>query len=297
MEENKVLPPLEGARERPEYHRFARILSNSRKSCHNLPHKAEVYHFVDAILEMLFPHFSQTVFTTSEAIEAELYELRDKGEHLLSSIESILPAPSAVLADTFAEALPGIYSLLIKDAQAMSEGDPAASGIDEVILAYPGFYAIAVYRLAHQLYQLEIPLLPRLLTEYAHQRTGIDIHPGAQIGEYFCIDHGTGIVIGQTTHIGKRVKVYQGVTLGALSVEKQLAGVKRHPTIEDGVVIYAGATILGGETVIGCESIIGGNVWLTDSVKPYSKVYHKSQIKVSGGGNHQEPEAFIEYYI
>jgi serine O-acetyltransferase len=139
-----------------------------------------------------------------------------------------------------------------------------------------------------------VPLVPRLLTEYAHQQTGIDIHPGATIGQYFCIDHGTGIVIGQTTVIGNHVKLYQGVTLGAVSVEKGLANTKRHPTIEDHVVIYAGATILGGHVTIGHHSVIGGNVWLTETVQPYSKVYHKSQIKVSSS---RQREEYLEYYI
>jgi serine O-acetyltransferase len=183
---------------------------------------------------------------------------------------------------------------LRKDAEAIVREDPAAKNVDEVILTYPGFYAIAIYRMAHVLYKLEVPYIPRMLTEYAHQKTGIDIHPGAQIGAYFCIDHGTGIVIGQTTIIGNHVKLYQGVTLGAVSVEKSLAHVKRHPTIEDHVVIYANATILGGNITVGAHSIIGGNVWLTESVQPYSKVYHKSQIKVSG---QKETEQFLEFYI
>jgi len=146
--------------------------------------------------------------------------------------------------------------------------------------AYPGFYATAVHRLSHWLTLQKVPVLPRLFSEYAHSKTGIDIHPGATIGESFSIDHGTGVVIGETTVIGKNVKIYQGVTLGALSVNKELATQKRHPTIEDNVVIYSGATILGGETIIGRDSIIGGNVWLTNSVPSNSVVYHKSEIGV-----------------
>src|SRR5690606_15379486 len=144
--------------------------------------------------------------------------------------------------------------------------------VDEVILAYPGFLAIAIYRIAHVLYRAEVPLLPRLLTEYAHRETGIDIHAGARIGASFSIDHGTGVVIGETTVIGDRVRIFQGVTLGALSVNKELASTKRHPTIHDDVVIYANATILGGRTEVGARSIIGGNVWLTHSVPPESVV-------------------------
>ena len=158
---------------------------------------------------------------------------------------------------------------------------PAAQGLSEIISSYPGFYATALYRLAHALHQRGLPRLPRLLSEYAHQRTGIDIHPGARIGAAFCIDHGTGLVIGETAIIGANVQIYQGVTLGALSVTKGLQGTKRHPTIEDHVVIYAGATILGGSTVIGAHSIIGGNVWLTESVPSHSRVYHRAHIQIS----------------
>ncbi len=167
-----------------------------------------------------------------------------------------------------------VHELLLKDADAILHGDPAAVSATEVIRTYPGFYAIAVYRLAHEFYQLDVPLVPRILTEHAHSRTGIDIHPGASIGERFCIDHGTGVVIGETVVIGDEVKIYQGVTLGALSVRKELAQTKRHPTLQDRVVVYSGATILGGQTVIGHDSIIGGNVWLTKSVPPFSKVYY-----------------------
>jgi serine O-acetyltransferase len=162
-------------------------------------------------------------------------------------------------------------------------GDPAAKSEFEVIRTYPGFYALCFYRIAHKLLKLEVPLLPRVLTEYAHSRTGIDIHPGAEIDEHFFIDHGTGIVIGETARIGKHVKIYQGVTLGALSVKKSLANQKRHPTVEDHVVIYSGATILGGETVIGHHSIIGGNVWLTCSIPPGSLVHHNPEVTVVKG--------------
>ena len=168
---------------------------------------------------------------------------------------------------------------MLTDAQAIMDGDPAANSIREIIRTYPGFTAICIYRLAHELFILGVPLLPRILTEYAHSKTGIDIHPGAQIDEYLYIDHGTGLVIGETCIIGKHVKLYQGVTLGALSVDKILAGVQRHPIIEDHVIIYAGATILGGNTTVGHHSIIGGNVWLTSSVEPYTTVYHQPNSK------------------
>jgi serine O-acetyltransferase len=170
--------------------------------------------------------------------------------------------------------------MLLKDAEAIELGDPAAKNRDEVIRSYPGFYAISIYRVANQLHRLNVPFIPRILTEIAHSKTGIDIHPAATIGHHFFIDHGTGVVIGETTHIGDFVKLYQGVTLGALSVNKGMAEIKRHPTIENDVVIYAGATILGGKTVIGKNSTIGGNVWLTESVPANSVVYHKPQLNV-----------------
>jgi serine O-acetyltransferase len=169
-----------------------------------------------------------------------------------------------------------------------------AQGLAEVISTYPGFYAIALHRLAHALGQLQVPRVPRLLSEYAHARTGIDIHPAARIGPSFCIDHGTGIVIGETAVIGAHVQVFQGVTLGALSVAKHMANLKRHPTIEDHVVIYAGATILGGSTVVGSHSIIGGNVWLTESVPSHSRVYHRAQIHVT---RTEDPTADIVFSI
>ena len=172
-----------------------------------------------------------------------------------------------------------IRTLLAKDIRAAREGDPAATSFDEIIFSYPGLYAITVYRIAHQLFERGIPLVPRIMTEYSHSRTGIDIHPGAHIGESFFIDHGTGVVVGETAEIGDRVRLYQGVTLGAMSIPKgevqQLTNRKRHPTLEDDVVIYAGSTILGGDTVIGARSVIGGNVWLTESVPPDTLVFAK----------------------
>lgn len=169
---------------------------------------------------------------------------------------------------------------LMLDAVFIAQNDPAAHSCSEVIVSYPGFYAICVYRIAHQLANLGAVLVPRLMTELAHAQTGIDIHPRARIGTEFFIDHGTGIVIGETACIGNRVKLYQGVTIGALSVSKSMSRVKRHPTLQDDVVVYAGATILGGGTVIGHNSVIGGNVWLTTSVPPFSKVYHRMHVYV-----------------
>lgn len=180
------------------------------------------------------------------------------------------------LALQFLEAVPAIRKALAADVRATYDGDPAAKSIDEVIFSYPGIFAITVYRIAHLLVNLRVPLLPRIMSEYAHSVSGIDIHPGAKIGNSFVIDHGTGVVIGETTVIGDNVRIYQGVTLGALSIPKdaseEFRGQKRHPTIEDDVIIYSGATILGGETVIGADSVIGGNVWLTDSVPPDTTV-------------------------
>ena len=180
------------------------------------------------------------------------------------------------------EALPTIKSALMKDVIAIYEGDPAARSPEEIILSYPGFYAISIYRIAHELYVRRIPYMPRIMTEFAHEKTGVDIHAGATIGEYFFIDHGTGIVIGETTTIGNRVKIYQGVTLGAKSFEldgdgNPIKGVKRHPDIGNGVVIYANATILGGNTKIGDGAVIGGNVWLTHSVPPGEVVYYNAK--------------------
>lgn len=177
----------------------------------------------------------------------------------------------------FVESLPQLRTLLASDVRAAYQGDPAAAGFDEIIFSYPGLHAITIYRIAHALYQLEVPVLPRIMTEHAHSITGIDIHPGANIGESFFIDHGTGVVIGQTAVIGKKVKIYQGVTLGALAFKRDEAGelerhVKRHPTLEDEVTVYAGSTILGGDTTIGARSVIGGNIWLTHSVPPDTKV-------------------------
>ncbi len=183
------------------------------------------------------------------------------------------------LSITFFERIPKIREYINTDIEATYDGDPAASSADEIIMAYPGLYAIAINRLAHEMFEMGIPLIPRIMTEYAHNLTGIDIHPGAKIGKYFFIDHGTGIVIGETTVIGEHVKIYQGVTLGALSTSggQKLNGARRHPTIEDHVTIYSGASILGGNTVIGEHSVIASNVFITSSVPPWTRVSVKNQ--------------------
>ena len=179
----------------------------------------------------------------------------------------------------FLHRIPALRALVNSDLEAAFDGDPAAKSMEEIVLAYPGLLAITIYRIAHELFVLKVPLIPRMMTEYAHSRTGVDIHPGATIGRYFFIDHATGVVIGETSVIGERVKLYQGVTIGALSTRggQKLKGVKRHPTIEDNVTIYSGASILGGETVIGRNSVIGGNSFITQSIKPNTRVSIKNQ--------------------
>ena len=189
------------------------------------------------------------------------------------------------IVDDFVAALPEVRRLVETDVQAAYDGDPAATSRMEVVMAYPGLYAVTIHRLAHVLYKLKVPIIPRVMSELAHSKTGIDIHPGAAIGERFFIDHGTGVVIGETTVIGRNVRLYQGVTLGGLSFDKDtngalVKGLKRHPNIEDNVVIYANATILGGDTTIGHDSEIGGNVWIKESVPPYSRVYNKPPAPV-----------------
>jgi serine O-acetyltransferase len=195
----------------------------------------------------------------------------------------------------FLKELPELRTMLAKDIRAAFDGDPAAKGFDEIIFSYPGIWAIMVNRIAHKLYNQGIPLMPRIMTEYAHGRTGIDIHPGAHIGESFFIDHGTGVVIGETCVIGTRVRLYQGVTLGAISLSKaevkKLRSKKRHPSIEDDVIIYANATILGGDTVVGARSVIGGNVWLTHSVPPDTEVFIRKQDLIFGEKQYKKQAA------
>lgn len=190
-----------------------------------------------------------------------------------------LDAQAQELTVQFLERLPEVRALLSTDLEAAFEGDPAANSMDEIIIAYPGLQAIMTNRIAHVLFELKVPLIPRIMTEYAHSRTGIDIHPGATIGRYFFIDHGTGIVVGETTVIGDYVKIYQGVTLGALSTRggQSLRGKRRHPTIEDRVTIYSGASVLGGDTVIGHDAVIGGNAFITSSIAPGTRVSVKNQ--------------------
>jgi serine O-acetyltransferase len=250
--------------------------AHSQKKSLPAPQLVEV--FIETLLALLFPAHSVKKIVSKEQLEEEIEKNKKQLEVLLLHIESDLKSSVSQIIESFYQDLPRIYDLLLKDAEALEKGDPAARGIEEVMRSYPGFYAISIFRIANVLFKMDVPFLPRIFTELAHSKTGIDVHPGANIGEYFFIDHGTGIVIGETTIIGNNVKIYQGVTLGALSVKKEMAEIKRHPTIEDGVVIYAGATILGGNTIIGKNSVIGGNTWITESIESNSLVYHQPEL-------------------
>ncbi|MCL2229680.1 MAG: serine acetyltransferase [Treponema sp.] len=260
----------------------------------NLPGRESINNIVRGLEELLFPGYLENLDTGKQSLKLFTVEkINNLALALRSEVEKSLAfsarigalscghegcrAVAAMIIEEFFEELSKIRVILAKDLEAAVRGDPAAMSADEVILSYPGFQAIVVHRIAHFFYSREVPLIPRMMSELLHRRTGIDIHPGAQIGESFFIDHGTGIVFGETTIIGKNVKIYQGVTLGALSVKKGESGKKRHPTIEDNVTIYANATILGGETVIGHDSIIGGNVWIVQSVPPSSKIYNANR--------------------
>ncbi|MGZ3838551.1 MAG: serine O-acetyltransferase EpsC [Flavisolibacter sp.] len=239
--------------------------------------------WAEQLICVLYPQLSTCVLVSEEAVEKVFARLEADLLNILNTTTACFDCNNHVVAKAFFDQVPEMYKILNTDVEAILGGDPAAHSSFEVIRAYPGFYALSFYRIAHALHRLRVPLLPRILTEYAHSKTGIDIHPAAEIGAYFCIDHGTGIVIGETTKIGRHVKLYQGVTLGALSVKKKMAFTKRHPTVEDHVVIYSGATILGGETVIGHHSVIGGNVWITESVPPGSLAYHHPVVTVVEG--------------
>ena len=255
--------------------KFTKQLFKQHKASIQLPSPQRICLVFDKLLGLLFPELSNKEFNHLEEINLEYQTIQFELYKMLMDIKGLKRHNPKEVVDHVFNQLPTIYDLLQKDAQSISDGDPAAHSINEVIRTYPGFKATAYYRFAHVFYTQCVPYIPRILTEHVHEMTGIDIHPGAKIGEYFCIDHGTGVVIGETTIIGNNVKIYQGVTLGALSVEKNMAKTQRHPTIEDYCVIYAGATILGGETIIGERSIIGGNVWITKSVDPDSRIYYR----------------------
>jgi serine O-acetyltransferase len=258
-----------------------------------IPSKDEIIRILDILQDILFPGFFGRQELTHSTLEYHLgnemlimFELLSAQiarsiRHECRRMDSLCVQciqKGREEALLFLEKMPWLREMLSTDVKAHYDGDPAAKSLDEIVFCYPGLYAIFVYRVAHELFVRDLPLMPRIMTEHAHSRTGIDIHPGARIGTDFFIDHGTGVVIGETTEIGNRVRIYQGVTLGALSVPREseggdsLRGRKRHPTIEDDVTIYAQATILGGETVIGARCVIGGNVWLTSSVAPDTTV-------------------------
>ncbi len=269
------------------------LLAQREQYRYKLPSRPDAGRFIDQLMRLLFP-VTQDCQSASQNVEETYQKLNEQLVCLFRPLESNLTESPETIADRFFEQLPAIYDTLLLDAHAIADNDPAAVGVEEVIAVYPGFYAIAVYRIAHELLRLNVPLLPRMLTEYAHGQTGIDIHPGARIGRSFFIDHGTGVVIGETTTVGDNVRIYQGVTLGATYVAKSMAQKKRHPTIENDVVIYANATILGGHTVVGHNSVIGGNVWLTNSVGPHSLVFnqHKTDVRLRSS-EESEPINFV----
>lgn len=245
----------------------------------DMPSNERIAEWAVQLLHLLFPERNSKSLKSVEEIKLAFDRSQAELLEILLKTKACFTCDIPQITVQFFVEVPAIYERMLTDAQAIMDGDPAARSLREVIRTYPGFTAICIYRIAHQLWMSGIPLIPRILTEYAHSKTGIDIHPGAKIGEYLYIDHGTGLVIGETCIIGNHVKLYQGVTLGALSVDKSLSNTQRHPIIEDHVIIYAGATILGGETVIGHHSIVGGNVWLTNSLEPYTTVYHLPNSK------------------
>ena len=258
---------------------FPEKLYHSMKAySEGLPSPDQTKEFTEGMIRFLFPLHSDRD-TSIAYLQDEWERLRLLFVELLSSLHHLpddeLPED---LSQRFFAAVPSIHEQLLEEAVHFLQCDPAAESAEEVMLCYPGYYAIVIYRLANELYRMKIPVLPRAMSEYVHSKTGIDIHPGATIGRNFYIDHGTGVVIGETTEIGNNVKIYQGVTLGAMYVGKNLQNTKRHPTIEDNVIIYAGSAILGGNTVVGRNTVVGGNVWLTESVAPNSVVYDKAEI-------------------
>jgi serine O-acetyltransferase len=262
------------------HNKFPEYLFKQYNSFNNsVPSMLKAQAFTDNIINFFFP-FKIDNKCTLPQIELNFAQLHIDFKDMIGPMETIFEKSVNEITHDFFNKVPALYKKLMDDAQNFLNFDPAARSVESVVLYYPGFYAVTVYRLAHELYKSEVPFIPRIMSEYAHSRTGIDIHPGATIGENFFIDHGTGIVIGETAEIGDNVKIYQGVTLGALFVEKNMKGKKRHPSIEDNVIIYAGSTILGGETTIGHDTVVGGNAWLTKSVPAYSVVYQESKTVI-----------------
>lgn len=232
--------------------------------------------FLNDTLSLLFPQLAKGNKNSAKSIKPRIDKLANDLYQLILNSAEISEDDCQKHVESFIADLPKLTQEVKHDAQALKDGDPAAHSIHDIVITYPGLYAIASHRIANRFYKMEIPLFPRLISEYSHRLTGVDINPGANIGKSFFLDHATGVVIGETAIIGDNVKIYQGVTLGALKVNKGQKNVKRHPTIEDNVTIYANATILGGDTVIGHDSLIGGNVWLTSSVIPKSRVMYRS---------------------
>jgi serine O-acetyltransferase len=269
-----------------------KIVHIQNNYCLEMPSLVNSHKFIEELVHFLFPIKGNQKLNQQDTRQ-RMNNLIIQLANLIKPLETNLTESPEKNATLFFRSIVPVYLDLLEEADCYVRFDPAAWSVEEVILSYPGFYAITVYRLAHILYKMKVPVLPRIFTEYAHSSTGIDINPGAVIGKKFFIDHGTGVVIGETTRIGSNVKIYQGVTLGALHVEKSLAEVKRHPTIEDNVIIYAGSTILGGKTVIGHDSIIGGNVWLTTSVEPHTVVYREPKMKYRNKKDFTEPMNFV----
>ena len=258
---------------------FYKHLYQKQVEAKDMPSNTRIWTWARDLFRLLFPERSPKKLSSVDELKDAFSSLEEELLVILKKSYGCKNCNHENIVSDFFQSLPNLYEIMLTDAEAILEGDPAARNLREVTRTYPGFLASCIFRMAHRLWELDVPLIPRILTEWAHERTGIDIHPGATIGRYLHIDHGTGLVVGETTIIGEHVKLYQGVTLGALSVEKDFAGKQRHPIIEDYVIIYAGATILGGQTNIGHHSIIGGNVWLTSSVDPYTTVYHQPNSK------------------
>lgn len=271
---------------------FPQYLNSINQSyCSEVPSMVDTHIFVDDLIQLLFPiRINKNISLQEIEIKLERMQLRLK--ELLIPLQKVLKKEPSVISSDFFSKVPEVYKVLLDDADTFYKSDPAASCVEEIIVSYPGFYSLCTHRLASLLYNLNVPVLPRVMAEFVHGKTGIDIHPGAKIGKNFFMDHGTGIVIGETAVIGDNVKIYQGVTLGAIYVEKNLQNTKRHPTVESNVIIYAGSTILGGNTTIGHDTIIGGNVWLTQSVAPNSVVYGQQKITIRDSKDFTEPINF-----
>ena len=298
----KIIEPMSLSKENhapmPDYGLLVEIIQTLRKIVNPLTRAEETS--ADQLQQRLEQQFAFVKTAFSQQISIAITRHQEACEEV--GTESVMgqripddriDGLANELTDHFLELLPKIRDVLATDVQAAYDGDPACKNLDEVILCYPGFEAVSVFRLAHELHVLKIPFIPRMMTEWVHGETGVDIHPGASIGRHFFIDHGTGVVIGETCEIGEHVKIYQGVTLGALSFAKDdqgdlVRGTKRHPTLQDNVVIYANATVLGGKTVVGHDSVIGSSVWLTESVDPFTTVVmEKPRLRI----RNQTPEA------